>query len=85
MHASHMKTSVRFQAAGVAMIYSDVHEHPEKDTIFFSWLRKHVKSQMITNEGGRAISGNMFITKRSGHFPTQTQECWYDFQATLEL
>ena len=82
MHAQLMKTSVRFQAAGVAMIYSDVQE---KDIIFFSSLRKTRQCQMIKNEGGKVISGNMFITKRSRHFPTETQECWYDFQATPKL
>ena len=33
-------------------------------------FRKHVKSQMITNEGERGISRNLFITKRSGRYPT---------------
>ena len=60
-------------------------EHSEKDFVFFSLLRKHIKSQMITNEGGRAVSRNMFITQRSGHFTTQTQKCWYDFQAFPKL
>ena len=72
-HAQHMKTSVRFQAVGVAMVLSNVHEHSEKDFVFFSLLRKRIKSQMITNEGGRAVSRNMFITMRSRHVPIPIQ------------
>ena len=80
-HAQHMKTSVRFQAVGVAMVLSNVHEHSEKDFVFFSLLQKHIKSQMITNEGGRAVSRNMFITMRSRHVPISIQLFCYDFLA----
>ena len=44
-HAQHIKTSVRFQAVGVAMIYSNVHEHPEEDFIFFSSLQTTSKAK----------------------------------------
>ena len=56
-----------------------------KTSRFILVLRKHVKSQMITNEGGRGISRNIVIKKRSGRFPTQTQYFWFDFQANPEL
>ena len=71
-HVLHMKTSVRFQAVGVACSWTLT------ECFFFFNLvfRKHVKSQMITNEGGKSISRNLFIRKRSGRFPTQTQRCW---------
>ena len=66
------------------MIRSNVHGHSQN--FFFNFVfRKHVKSQMITNEGGRGITRNLFITKRSGRFPTQTQKCGYDVQTTPEL
>ena len=61
-------TCENVQAVCRPMICSDVHEHPIKDFIFCSLLRKHVKSHMILNEGGRIIPRKMFITKRSGYF-----------------
>ena len=61
-------------AVGVTMFYSNVHGHSEKDIGYWPCvLQTREKSQMITNEGGRAISMNMFITKRSGQFPLLTQ------------
>ena len=47
-----------------SMIHSNVHGRSKKDIIFCLLLQKHVKCQIITNEGGRSISRNIFIKKR---------------------
>ena len=53
-----------------------------KTSRFILVLRKHVKSQMITN-GGQSISRNLFITKRSGRFPTTNSILLFRFSGRV--
>ena len=50
------------------MINSSVHEHSEKDFVFCLFLRKHVRSHIVTNERGIVTSRKMFITREVGTF-----------------
>ena len=51
-HTQHMKTSVRFQAVGVAMASSSVLDHSERDFVLCLLLRRHFESRIVTNAGG---------------------------------
>ena len=47
-----MKTSVRLQAVGVAMVLSNVLDHSERDFVLCRMLRRHFESRNVANAGG---------------------------------